>query len=127
MLQVDRGIHPRGQSRSIELLQPSVLLNRIVEEVRWERLAVKESRASECCLATLQRSGNRHAITILVYDRGMPVSVNVQTAHPCKLAVGAARGRAGRGWLGVGPALGKVWEFIRSQPGLRTGGHNILL
>jgi DNA gyrase inhibitor GyrI len=24
-------------------------------------------------------------------------------------------------------ALGKVWEFIRGQPGLRTGGHNIFL
>ena len=26
-----------------------------------------------------------------------------------------------------GPALGKVWEFIRSRPGLRTDGHNIFL
>jgi hypothetical protein len=29
---------------------------------------------------------------------------------------------AGSAW---GPALGKVWEFVRSQPGLWTGGHNI--
>ena len=27
----------------------------------------------------------------------------------------------------MGPALGKVWEFIRSQPGLWTDGHNIFL
>ena len=26
-----------------------------------------------------------------------------------------------------GPALGKVWDFIRSQPGLWTNGHNIFL
>src|SRR5260370_18979387 len=46
---------------------------------------------------------------------------------PPQVGRGAARGRAGRGWLGVGPALGKVWEFIRSQPGLWTDGHNIFL
>jgi effector-binding domain-containing protein len=26
-----------------------------------------------------------------------------------------------------GLALGKVWEFVRSHPGLRTDGHNIFL
>jgi len=26
-----------------------------------------------------------------------------------------------------GPAVGKVWEFIRSQPGLWNGGHNIFV
>jgi hypothetical protein len=26
-----------------------------------------------------------------------------------------------------GPAVGKVWDFLRSQPGLRTAGHNIFL
>jgi hypothetical protein len=26
-----------------------------------------------------------------------------------------------------GPALGKVWDLIRSQPGLRADGHNIFL
>jgi effector-binding domain-containing protein len=66
-------------------------------------------------------------LTILVYDRGMPVSVNVQTVHPRKLAAvrrEVAPGAVGSAW---GPALGKVWEFIRSQPGLRTDGHNIFL
>ena len=57
----------------------------------------------------------------------MPVSVNVQTVHPRKLAAvrrKVAPGAVGSAW---GPALSKVWEFIRSQPGLRTDGHNIFL
>jgi effector-binding domain-containing protein len=69
----------------------------------------------------------RHAISILVYDRELPVSVNVKTVHPRKLAAvrrEAAPGAVGLAW---GPALDKVWEFIRSQPGLRTEGHNIFL
>jgi effector-binding domain-containing protein len=35
-----------------------------------------------------------------------------------------APGAVGSAW---GPALGKVWEFIRSQPGLWADGHNIFL
>src|ERR1017187_9092935 len=57
----------------------------------------------------------------------MPVSVNLQTVHPRKLAAvrrEVAPGAVGSAW---GPALGKVWEFIHSQPGLRTDGHNIFL
>ena len=57
----------------------------------------------------------------------MPVSVNVQTVQPRKLAAvrrEVAAGAVGSAW---GPALGKVWEFIRGQPGLRTDGHNIFL
>ncbi len=49
----------------------------------------------------------------------MPVSVNVQTVPPRKLAAvrrEAAPGAVGSAW---GPALGKVWEF--------TDGHNIFL
>src|SRR5437762_7316951 len=68
-----------------------------------------------------------HAFTTLVYDREMPVSVNLQTVHPRKLAAvrrDVAPGAVGSAW---GPALDKVWEFIRSQPGLRTDGHNIFL
>ena len=37
---------------------------------------------------------------------------------------GAYLGAVGAAW---GPALDKVWEFIRSQPGLRSDGHNIFL
>jgi len=57
----------------------------------------------------------------------MPVSVNVQTVHSRKLAVvrrEVPRGAVGAAW---GPALGEVWPFIRSQPGLWTNGHNIFL
>jgi effector-binding domain-containing protein len=57
----------------------------------------------------------------------MPVSVSVQTVYPRKLAAvrrEVPRGAVGSAW---GPALGKVWDFIRSQPGLRTDGHNIFL
>ena len=63
----------------------------------------------------------------LVYDRRMPVSVNVQPVHPRRLAAvrrEVAPGAVGSAW---GPALGKVWEFIRSQPGLWTDGHNVFL
>ena len=57
----------------------------------------------------------------------MPVSVNVQIVPPCKLAAvrrEVAPGAVGAAW---GPALGKVWAFIRSQPGLWTDGHNVFL
>jgi effector-binding domain-containing protein len=57
----------------------------------------------------------------------MPVSVNLQTVHPRKLAAvrrEVAPGAIGSAWR---PAVDKVWEFIRSQPGLRTDGHNIFL
>ena len=57
----------------------------------------------------------------------MPVSVNVQTVHARKLA--AVRSEVPPGTVGAawGLALGKVWSFIRSQPGLWTDGHNVFL
>jgi len=57
----------------------------------------------------------------------MPVSVNVQTVHPRTLAAvrrEVAPGAVGSAW---GPAVGKVWDFIRSQPGLWTDAHNVFL
>src|SRR5436190_1728423 len=57
----------------------------------------------------------------------MPISVNVQTVHPRQLAAvrrEVAPGAVGSAWR---PALDKVWEYIRSHPGLRTDGHNIFL
>ena len=53
--------------------------------------------------------------------------VDVRTVHARKLA--AVRREVEPGGVGSawGPALDKVWEFIRSQPGLRTDGHNIFL
>ena len=63
----------------------------------------------------------------MIYDRGMAVFVNLQTVHPRKLAAvrrQVAPGAVASEW---GPALGKVWELIRSQPGLWTNGHNIFV
>jgi hypothetical protein len=57
----------------------------------------------------------------------MPASVNVQTVHPRRLAAvrrEVAQGAVGSAW---GPALDKVWEFIRGQPGLWTHGHNVFV
>jgi len=57
----------------------------------------------------------------------MPVSVHVQNVHPRKLA--AVRREVEPGSVGAAwrPALDKVWEFVRSQPGLRIDGPNIFL
>ena len=57
----------------------------------------------------------------------MPVSVSVEMVHARKLAAvrrAVAPGAIGTAWR---PALDQVWEFIRTQPGLRTDGHNIFL
>jgi DNA gyrase inhibitor GyrI len=57
----------------------------------------------------------------------MTVSVDVQTVYPRRLAAvqrEVAPGEVGSAW---GPAVGKVWEFIRSQPGLWSDGHNIFV
>src|SRR5437868_4094370 len=55
----------------------------------------------------------------------MPTLVKTQTVHPRKLAAvrrEVAPGPVGSAW---GPAVGKVWDFIRGQPGLWVDGHNI--
>jgi effector-binding domain-containing protein len=58
----------------------------------------------------------------------MPVSVYLETVRPCTLAAVrrevAAPSDVASAW---GPAVGKVWQFIRSEPGLWTHGHNIFL
>jgi hypothetical protein len=57
----------------------------------------------------------------------MPVSVNLQAVHPRTLAAvrcEVAPGEIGSAWR---PALDKVWELIRSRPGLWAGGHNVFL
>ncbi|MEO8372718.1 MAG: GyrI-like domain-containing protein [Candidatus Solibacter sp.] len=57
----------------------------------------------------------------------MPGSVTLQTVQPHTLAVvrrEVAPGTVAAAWR---PALDKVWEFLRSQPGLRTDGHNVFL
>jgi len=57
----------------------------------------------------------------------MTVPVHVQSVRARKLAAvrrDVAPGAVGSTW---GPALGKVWEFVRGQPGLWSGGHNIFV
>ncbi|WP_194921781.1 GyrI-like domain-containing protein [Catenulispora rubra] len=57
----------------------------------------------------------------------MPVSVDLQTVRPRMLAAvrrTVAPGDVGSAW---GPAVGEVWDFIRSQPGLWTDGHNVFV
>jgi GyrI-like small molecule binding domain len=56
-----------------------------------------------------------------------PVSVTLQIVRPRKLAAArreVALGQVGAAW---GPAVGKVWDFLRGKPGLRTDGHNVFL
>jgi hypothetical protein len=57
----------------------------------------------------------------------MAVSVNLLTVQPRKLAAVRREVRAGAVSSAWGPAVGKVWDFIRSQPGLWTVGHNIFV
>lgn len=55
------------------------------------------------------------------------VSVHTEVVSPRKLAAvrrEVAPDRIGAAWK---PALDKVWEYIRSQPKLRTDGHNIFV
>lgn len=57
----------------------------------------------------------------------MTVPVNVQPVRPRTLAAVRREvppNEVGSAW---GPAVGKVWDFIRSQPGLWTDGHNIFV
>lgn len=57
----------------------------------------------------------------------MTVSVHLEAVRPRKLAAvrrEVVPGAVGSAW---GRALGKVWGFIRNEPGLRTDGHNIFL
>jgi effector-binding domain-containing protein len=57
----------------------------------------------------------------------MSVSVSVQMTSPRILAAVSRKvaiGGVGAVW---GPALDQVWAFLRTQPGLRSDGHNIFL
>ena len=57
----------------------------------------------------------------------MSTSVDVRTVASRKLA--AVRRRVAIGGIAAAwkPALDQVWAFLRTQPGLRTDGHNIFL
>ena len=57
----------------------------------------------------------------------MGIDVAVEVVKPRKLAAVRRQvpvGAVGSAWR---PALDQVWAFLRSQPGLRTDGHNIFL
>jgi hypothetical protein len=57
----------------------------------------------------------------------MIVSVELCTVRSRQLAAvrrDVAPGEVGAAW---GPALGKVWDFIRSRAGLWTDGHNVFV
>ncbi len=64
---------------------------------------------------------------LLDYDYGMPVSVTLQTVSSRKLAAVRREVSLGRVAMAWRTALDKVWEYLRSHPGLRTDGHNIFL
>ncbi len=57
----------------------------------------------------------------------MPVPVNVQAVQPRKVAAVRRLVAPGEAGSARGPAVGRVRDFIRSQPGLRADGHNIFL
>lgn len=61
------------------------------------------------------------------YDPGVAVTVDVLTVKPRKLAAvrrKVAPGAVGSAW---GPAVDKVWDFIRNQSDLWTDGHNVFV
>jgi effector-binding domain-containing protein len=56
-----------------------------------------------------------------------PISVTLEIVRARMLAAvrrEVAPGGVAAAW---GPAVSKVWDFLRTQPGLRTDGHNIFL
>lgn len=57
----------------------------------------------------------------------MNIQVRIETVHARRIAAVRRRVRASeiaREWR---PALDKVWEFLRRNPGLRADGHNVFL
>jgi len=57
----------------------------------------------------------------------MASDIRVEAVQPRRLAAVRRQvpiGAVGSAWR---PALDQVWAFLRSQPGLRTDGHNIFL
>jgi effector-binding domain-containing protein len=56
-----------------------------------------------------------------------PLTVTLEIVQPRRLA--AVRREVSPGGVSAawGPAVGKVWDFLRSQPSLRTDGHNVFV
>ena len=57
----------------------------------------------------------------------MSTQVRVETVPARKLAAVQRRIRINEIAVAWRPALDKVWQFLRQNPGLHTGGHNIFL
>jgi effector-binding domain-containing protein len=67
------------------------------------------------------------SIEIAILTTHMNPRVTIETVTPRKLAAVRRRvliGEVASAWR---PALDKVWEFLRQNPGLRTDGHNIFV
>jgi len=70
---------------------------------------------------------NRRAIAILVRIEECPSPSTYRLFTPAswpRCGARVALGAVGSAW---GPALGRIWDFIRSHPGLRTDSQNIFL
>jgi effector-binding domain-containing protein len=57
----------------------------------------------------------------------MEIDVSVEVLSPRRLAAVRRRVAIGAVASAWRPALDQVWAFLRTQPGLRTDGHNIFL
>ena len=62
-----------------------------------------------------------------IYDPQMVVSVEVQAVGRRTLAAVRCTVPPGEVHAAWRPAVGKVWDFLRGQPGLWAGGHNIFV
>src|SRR4029078_8308446 len=58
---------------------------------------------------------------------GAPPEVTVQAVSPRILAAMRRRVRSADIAASFGSALDQVWAFLRSNPGLRSDGHNVFL
>src|SRR4051812_6489574 len=61
------------------------------------------------------------------YDLDVIVSIEVEAVRGRTLAAVRCNVPPGEVRSSWGPAVGKVWDFLRGQPGLWTGGHNIFI
>ena len=57
----------------------------------------------------------------------MAIDVHLDVVEPRRLAAVRVQVPAGGVAAMWRPALDQVWSFLRSQPGLRTDGHNVFL
>jgi effector-binding domain-containing protein len=129
----------RGASKEKQYLYPSESLKFVSCEdvpLRWRRHLLRDGEDDDDYAerpdeptpsVTSDVLQGPHLASIDARRVNAPTGVTVQIAQPRKLAAvrrEVAPGGVGAAW---GPALRKVWDFLRSQPGLRTDGHNVFL